>query len=68
VPGAGLAEPVSETLLGGGVGGKAARKGRSMLRLFWRRSVVWEGEGGGEDGGEGWRDVGCGFGRSTIWS
>ena len=43
VPGAGLAEPVSETLLGGGVEGKAARKGRSMLRLFWRRSVVWEG-------------------------
>jgi len=44
VPGAGLAEPVSETLLGGAVEGKAARKGRSMLRLFWRRrSVVWGG-------------------------
>lgn len=44
VPGAGLAEPVSETLLGGGVKRKAARKGRSMLRPFWgRRSVVWEG-------------------------
>lgn len=43
VPGKGLAEPVSETLVGGGVEGKAARKGRLMLRLFWRRSVVWEG-------------------------
>ena len=61
---------MSETPLSGGVEGKAARKGRSMLRPFSRRSVVWEGWGGGEEGGEGWRDVGCGFGGEhdvAVW-
>ena len=41
--GMGSAEPMSETPESSGVEGKAARKGRSMLRPFWRRSVVWEG-------------------------
>lgn len=68
VPGAGSAEPMSETLLGSGVEGKAAEGAVDVEAVLEEERGVGGSEGGGEEGGRDGGMSGVFLVVSTMWS